>query len=159
MTVPEFVARQTERMAESLAHFIANTPEDKLVWHPKTEAASQTRSALEQIGECVSVNRGLATLLRTGELTLPAGGWPETHFASGQDAQEQLVTSARELAAAIHALTPEDLSRTFDHPRGPVLGENLMLMGYRNMAYHAGQINFIQTLYGDTEFHLPPTWR
>ena len=26
-----------------------------------------------------------------------------------------------------------------------------------NMYYHFGQINFIQTLYGDTAFHLPPS--
>lgn len=159
MTVPDFVARQTERMAESLAHFIASTPADRLVWHPKLEEDHPTRSIMEQIGECVSVNRGLAALLRTGELTLPPGGWPEVHFDDGRDAQEQLVLSARELAEAIRPLTPEDLTRAYNHPRGPLLGENLILMGYRNMAYHAGQLNLIQLLYGDTEFHVPPTWR
>lgn len=159
MTVPDFVARQTERMAESLAHFIASTPADRLVWHPKLENEQATRSILEQIGECISVNRGLTTLLRTGELTLPPEGWPEVIFDSGQEAQEQLVVSARELGETIRVLTPEDLTRTFSHPRGPILGEHILLMGYRNMAYHAGQLNFIQTLYGDTEFHVPPTWR
>ena len=38
-------------------------------------------------------------------------------------------------------------------------GENVIVMCLRNMAYHAGQTNFIQILYGDTEFHVPPTWR
>ena len=29
-----------------------------------------------------------------------------------------------------------------------------MEMPYRNMAYHAGQVNYVQMLYGDTEFHI-----
>ena len=37
-------------------------------------------------------------------------------------------------------------------------GITLIEMPYRNMAYHCGQLNFIQTIYGDKEFHLPPTW-
>jgi hypothetical protein len=159
MSIPDFVARQTERMADSLAHFIASTPADRLVWHPKGDENAQTRSMLEQIGECVSVNRGFVTLIRTGELSLPSGGWPDIHFVNGADAQEQLVMSARELAEALRNMTDDDLTRAYNHPRGPILGENLLLMCYRNMAYHAGQINFIQTLYGDTEFHVPPTWR
>jgi hypothetical protein len=159
MTVPEYMARQTERMAEALAHFVATTPEDKLVWHPTLEGGSPTRSILEQVGECVSVNRFLAALMRGESVAMPPGGRPEIHFKNGQDAQEQLVTSARELTVAMRALTPEDLVRPYAHPRGPILGENLIIMCYRNMAYHAGQANFIQILYGDTEFHVPPTWR
>src|SRR5690242_12329244 len=104
MNVREYVARQTERMTEALAHIIAATPEDKLVWHPKLEGSAPTRSILEQVGECVSVNRFVAALLRGENLTPPSGGWPEIVFANGQDAQEQLVASARELAAAIGSL-------------------------------------------------------
>ncbi len=159
MNVPEYVARQTERMAEALAHFIATTPEDKLVWHPKLEGSAPMRSILEQVGECVSVNRYIAALLRGENVTPPSGGWPAIAFANGQDAQEQLVASARALADAIRNLDEEALNRTFAHPRGPMRGENLILSCYRNMAYHAGQANFIQMLYGDAEFHTPPNWR
>jgi hypothetical protein len=159
MTVAEYIARQTERMADSLAHFVGTTPADRLVWHPKIEGEATTRSVMEQISECVSVNRAFATLIRTGAMSIPPGGWPDIAFVNGSDAQEQLVSSARELGEAIRSMSDEDMSRAYEHPRGPILGENLVLMGYRNMAYHAGQINFIQTLYGDTEFHIPPMWR
>jgi len=56
-------------------------------------------------------------------------------------------------------MSEADLSRVFEHPRGQMSGENVIIMCLRNMAYHAGQANFIQILYGDTEFHVPPTWR
>lgn len=159
MTVPEYMARQTERMADSLAHFIATTPEDRLVWHPSIEGSGPTRSILEQVSECVVVNRLIAALLRGGPVPATGMNTPPIKFANGQDAQEQLVVSARELAAAISAMTDADLARVYEHPRGKMAGENVIMMCLRNMAYHAGQANFIQILYGDTEFHVPPMWR
>lgn len=159
MTAAEYAARQTERMAEALAHFIATTPEDRLAWHPSMEGSAPTRSILEQVSECVTVNRLLAAVLRGGDLPSPDASMPPLHFSGGQEAQEQLISSARELAAAISVMTEEDMSRLYNHPRGQMFGQNLMLMGYRNMAYHAGQANLIQMLYGDSEFHVPPNWR
>ena len=159
MTIPAYMARQTERLADSLAHFVATTPEDRLVWHPAIEGGAPTRSILEQVSECVVVNRMLATLIRGGSLTPQPLDAPPIKFANGQDAQEQLVASARELSAAIGAMCEGDLARVYEHPRAPMVGENLIMMGLRNMAYHAGQANFIQILYGDTEFHVPVTWR
>ena len=159
MSIQEYMGRQTERMGDSLAHFVATTPEDRLVWHPSIEGAAPTRSILEQVAECVVVNRLIATLIRGGKLDPPDPNAAPHKFANGQDAQEQLVTSARELAAAIRMMSDADLARTFNHPRGQMSGENVIMMCLRNMAYHAGQANFIQVLYGDTEFHVPPTWR
>lgn len=157
MPVTDYIARQTERIAESFAHFIATTPEDKLVWHPSLPGSAPTRSILEQVSECVVFNRFVASLLRGNNVTM-SGEMPDIHFANGQDAQEQLVTSAREVAVAIRALDAEGLARTYQARRGPVLGENLIINVYRNMAYHAGQANFIQILAGDAEFHMPVTW-
>ena len=159
MTVPEYIARQTERMADSFAHFIATTPDDRLVWHPHIEGAAPTRSILEQVSECVVVNRMMAALLRGGKVEPAGPNSPPIKFANGQDAQEQLVTSARELATAIRMMPEADLARIYEHPRGKMSGENVIVMCLRNMAYHAGQTNLIQMLYGDAEFHVPPTWR
>ncbi len=159
MTVPKYMAHQTERMADSLAHFIATTPEDRLDWHPWIEGGGSTRSILEQVGECVVVNRLIASLLRGGAVAPQDPKAPPIQFANGLDAQEQLVASARELAAAIDTMTDADLARTYAHPRGQMIGENVIMMCLRNMAYHAGQANFIQILFGDAEFHVPPTWR
>lgn len=159
MNVADYVARQTERMAEGLAHFVATTPADRLVWHPTVPGASPTRSILEQISECVQVNRYLAALLRHSEATPYGPDTPPIPFTDGLDAQEQLIGSARELAASISGMSDADLAATYAHPRGPMLGENVILAPLRNMAYHAGQINLIQILSGDPVFHVPPTWR
>ena len=113
---------------------------------------------LEQVGECVVVNHAIAGVIR-GEPATPVGPGMEVAFADAKDAQEKLLASAQDLASAIRGMTDEDLARTYQHPRGQILGQNLILMCLRNMAYHAGQANLIQMLYGDAEFHVPPNWR
>lgn len=153
MTIQQYVAEQTVRVAESLAHFLTTTQEDKRDWAPETT----TRTALQQVGECVGVNRYMAKLIAGEEP--PAGGLHDYSFESVEDAKSQLVEGANALAASIRALPDENLEKTYQHPRAQIIGKNLIIMPLRNMAYHAGQINFIQTLYGDTEFHAPSTWR
>ena len=156
MTIAEHIANQTERVADSLADFLSTTPEDRLRWKPECPGSCPTRSALEQVSECVGVNRLVAKVLRGETVT---GGYDEIEFSSGEEAQTILKESATELVAALRTLSDDDLKRVFHHPRAEIPGENLIMMCYRNMAYHAGQINLIQMLAGDPEFHLPPNWR
>ncbi len=159
MTLQDYIAEQTERVAAALADFAATTALDRLNWEPSGEGSGldegggKGRSVLDQIAECVGVNFRFAALLR-GEPASEAS--PALQTAAS--AQEQLTASAAELAAAIRGLSDDALEAPLQLPRGPLLTRNLMLAPYRNMAYHAGQINFIQMLAGDTEFHSPPTW-
>lgn len=153
MTLQDYVAEQTERVAAALADFAATTAPDRLHWEPTGEGGGQGRSVLDQIAECVGVNYRFAALLR-GEAAPDAPPAPQT----AASAQEQLTASAAQLAAAIRALSDDALEAPLQLPRGPLLTRNLMLAPFRNMAYHAGQINLIQMLAGDSEFHSPPTW-
>ncbi len=156
MTVFEFQAGRIETTAELLAHALATTPPDKQDWRPTLPGAAPTRSALEQVGECVIVNRYFAALLR-GES--PEGnplGQGVPVFALADDAGAELLASARELADAVRALPDDALQGTVAHWRGPLPVTRALDAPNRNMAYHAGQINFIQLLAGDSEYHLPP---
>jgi hypothetical protein len=158
MTVGEFQARKIERIAESLAHFIRTTRPDRLTWEAPGEGEAKGRTALVQVSECVVTNRLFAALLRGEPVDAPAARASAPVYQDAETACADLTLSARELAGAVRELTDADLQRTFAFWRGAASGESLVEMGYRNMAYHAGQINFIQTLYGDAEFHAPPTW-
>jgi len=157
MTLFEFQADATARMGRTMAFYLDATPPDKLAWTPPLPGAAGLRSMFEVVGECVLVNDLMARCLR-GE-TVPQGpihGMPAPEFASGGDAQAEIIRSADNLAQAIR-----------DLPLGAEAGETLMWRGaiptsfaievpYRNMAYHGGQINLIQLLYGDAENRLPP---
>ena len=158
MTVTEYQAKKIERIAVAVAHYVATTHEDRLTWEAPGEGDAKGRSVLDQVSECVVTNRMFAALLRGEAPDVPALRANAPQFSDAETANAMLVASGAELAAAVRALADADLERTFPFWRGPVAGEVLIEMGYRNMVYHAGQINFIQCLYGDSEFHVPPTW-
>jgi hypothetical protein len=152
MTIQEFQARKIERVARTIAHFVVTTPEDKLDWCPATCDASCTRSVLDQVRECVAVNRSFAALLRCDA----CASTDSRAIVDLISAQEELMASARELAEVVRVLPDEALSRCFATPQASMTGEVLIDLPCRNMAYHGGQINFIQLLLGDREFHMHP---
>jgi hypothetical protein len=156
MTLFEFQARNIEQIAETLAYFVETTREDRLRWQPTLEGAAPTRSVLEQISECVIVNRAFAALLRGQSPPQAPMRQAAIEFDGAASAQEQLLASARDLAAAVRGLDDAALEREYPSWRGPIPGATAIVLPYRNMAYHGGQINLIQLLYGDAEFHVPP---
>lgn len=158
MTVAEFQAKKLERIADALAHFVQTTREDRLIWEAPGEQDQKGRSVLAQVSECVVVNRLFAALLRGEQVDAPAARANAPHYVEAGAACAELTASGGELALAVRGMSDADLERDYPFWRGPVPGDVLIEMGYRNMAYHAGQVNFIQCLYGDAEFHVPPTW-
>ncbi|HLI48027.1 MAG TPA: DinB family protein [Chthonomonas sp.] len=154
MRIQDYVAAHTRAIAESLAHFVRTTAPDKLNWRIQVSDTVTTRSVLDLIAECVAVNYSFASYLQgvPRDVETPV-------FQEAEPALQALLESADALAKAIESLSDADLEREYERRNVRIPGHRFILMGYRNMAYHAGQINFIQTLYGDTEFHVPPNWR
>lgn len=77
-------------------------------------------------------------------------------ITDADSAKAELLRSAAEVAAVIRAMPDEAMNQTFRTTSLTMTGEVLMDMPYRNMTYHGGQINFIQLLLGDKEFHTVP---
>jgi len=156
MNAQSYMADQLERMAESYSQFVETTEASRLDWKPEVEGASELRTILEQVSECVAVNIAIAALLQ-GEPVRPMTDTPVPD--SAPTARTMLQTSAAALAALYRGLTDEDLEKVYPHPRAQIIGYNLLMMPLRNMAYHCGQLNLFQMLYGDLEFHAPTNWR
>lgn len=152
MTVFEWQANVIEGAGVLLAHTLSKTSEERLDWTPSADPQSQTRSALEQVSECIRANRFWTTLLR-GETPGPPNH--ERPFGDSQEAQAQIIASAKELADVVRGLDEEVFTRQYSSPLGMISGALVLQIAAGNMTYHFGQINFIQMLYGDTEFHLP----
>lgn len=160
MNLLEFQAIRAERNGQFLAFFVDNTPKERLDWHPKGEEGSQARSILEMSTECIMINRYITALLKGENPERPQMG-QQSEF--GVDDPEKLcnalISSSKELADAIAQMKEDALDQDYPHWRGPLKGITLIEMPCRNMEYHGGQINYIQTLYGDMEFRVPKTWR
>ncbi len=159
MQVTEYLANQTERMAESMAHFISVTDPEKLNWKPELPGSAGTRTALQQVTECVEVNLSMAKLFRGEDLAASPANRTPPDIHDSETARHTLLQSAYEFASVLRNLDDSALDKIYHHPRGEILGHNMIIMALRNMAYHSGQINMIQMLYGDAEFHVPPNWR
>ena len=151
MTISQWQARLIEKTAAILATFVDSTPEDKLRWRPTIDDHSQTRSILEQVGECVFANVRFFHILQGEVPPAPPTEWD--NFPSKQDAIVELRRSANALAEVVRHLDMDALIREYPTHRGPMPGALAIQFPVRNMTYHMGQINMIQLLYGDTLFH------
>ena len=145
-------ARLIEKSAAILSGFVESTREDRLKWQPSIGETSSCRSVLEQIGECIFVNKRFQSILRGQGLPEAPETWD--NFVDAADAVQQLKESASELARLVEVMDSDALASDYMTHRGPMPGLLLIQFPVRNMTYHMGQINMIQLLYGDTEFHI-----
>jgi uncharacterized damage-inducible protein DinB len=153
-TVQELAVRLSRDAAESLARTVSAMPDDKFTWRVMDEG----RAALHQTLECGGANRFVARLLEERALPQPTSREEieriNHEFNTQEKALEYLRSGTELLVAAIQAFRSVHLDDTIELPfRGGMTKTfaEIMLMGYWNMTYHLGQINFIQTLYGDRE--------
>jgi hypothetical protein len=155
MTAQHYMADRIIGAAKFLAHFLETTATDKRDWLPELGSAAGLRSPNQMVGECVLVNRLFAKILR-GEAVQSFGGInDEIAFIDLADAQQQLISSAEELATVIRGWSDEQLAKDYTLRRGVFSGFDAIEFPYRNMQYHTGQINYVQLLYGDATFHFP----
>jgi hypothetical protein len=155
MTIQEFQAEKIENAGKLLAHFVEMTPPDKRDWVPDVPDATEVRSMLSQVSECIHVNRLFATLIRgedPKQFNPIQAGRP---FTDPAEALPMLVASAKECADAVRGMSDEDLEKMYALRRGDFPGYQMIEFPYRNMTYHGGQVNLLQLLYGDAEFHVP----
>jgi hypothetical protein len=153
LNVQEWQAVSIEHAAKALATGIETTPAERLDWQPTTEGSAKTRSILEQCGEVIGLNYMAASLLSgRGRPERPA----EEPKLDGPTAIAQVQASAQALAAAVRALPDDQFNTVHDLGFAKLTSAQVMEIALGNMSYHWGQLNLIQLLYGDTEFHIPP---
>jgi hypothetical protein len=157
MTFQERIARQTTNAGEALFQSARAMPEDKLDWKPADDA----RTALDIVRECAYTPAGLPGLLagngtdpafleEFGRLAAEARTW--TTLEAVEAGYRKNIETA---LGAIRACPDEALDQVYPVPfgAGRLTGEQIVMMCYWNMVYHMGQINYIQTQYGDREMH------
>ncbi len=145
MTVQEYVARATEKKAEDLSAAAQAVPDDKHDWKPH----GRGRTVIDLLAECAVTNGMSVTLLR--ERVWDTAGREERRQAHAaldtvDKASAKLQENTRALAAAIRALPDDHLSLEITLPGETSTVAEDMLHPYWNMAYHEGQIRYIQTL-------------
>jgi hypothetical protein len=129
-------------------------PEDRLTFKPSETSASP----LEVAGKAAGFAAFLAQFIAEGTMPDRSGG-PKPAPASREAALAALNEGFDSLAQRLGGLSDEDLNRTLTMPWGTTISARDMLWGVTGViGYWQGQLNYVQTIYGDMEPNIPPSW-
>jgi len=140
------------------------TPDDKLDWRPMAVEGADATDILEIARHCIATDGYFTHMLTQNKVPAHEGSadwFSSAAFAAegpaaGASDKEGLVRALEEQAAktdaVINSVTPEGWAETVEAPwmtasRAQFLG---LLAGH--WSYHAGQVAYIQRLYGDNSF-------
>lgn len=151
----ESIVEMTRSALDSLMRAAEATPEDKLTWQPLDVG----RSALDQLAECLQVAGWFERVLaeRSGDFftrEFVVSERRKREQITWAQVQEEIVPAYEKLYQAMRSLGEADLESEVVLSAGwnPRLRE-VCYFPLRNLWYHFGQVNYIQTLYGDKAMH------
>ena len=119
--------------------------------------AGCARTPLYMVAECAWVNGWIAELLEGGPAKRMTDEEEEAFYGSVDTAEKALAmldASVAKLKAAYDSLDAETLGDITDKPFGrPVPLFQPAFLPISHLMYHDGQLNYIQSLYGDDKIH------
>lgn len=131
-------------------------PDDKLNWAPAPTAKTALRVAAH-----VGLGLGAFTMMLRGE-QMPKGT-PEELTARFEAAESQITAREQAVAlieanlatvlAALDEMTPERLESVVETPFGSMCMRQIIFVPAMHSASHAAQIDYLQSIWGDTAFH------
>lgn len=142
----------TETAYNNLVNDLSAMDEDKAAGTPH----DALRPAIKLVAECGTVNGLLATLISTGEATMPTSEQSAAFYAgitTPESALAVLQEGTQNLLAAIDGMAPETWGDTLIGPFGPWTRAAAAGFASLHMMYHDGQLNTAHLLHGDTEMH------
>ena len=154
ITINQIAAKLNRDSSESLIRNIEAMPTDKADW----KALELGRSALNQVQECAVIAAMFAEVFSKQAIPAMEGdefGSAMSALDTVQKAVAALRTNTEALVKAIEAFPADSLEKPTHLPWDPTptTFAEIMFTNYWNSTYHEGQINFIQTLYGDKGYH------
>ena len=147
------------RAKDQLSRALANTPDDKVNWAP----APTARTPVQIVAHCAMVVKNINDFLDGRPLQFTDTAAADKYFreqerpyTTRERAVSLLEKNSAEYLAWLDALTPERLNTSIQLPFG--LGSAPLAAGLAFPAAHTqghvGQIDYIQTIYGDLDWHL-----
>ncbi len=154
LSISKFAAEANAKVVEGLKRTIVATPVEKVEW----SVLDTGRTILNQGAECVLIANFAALILSTKscpEFSNEAYAAGLAELDTVEKVLEGLDGASANLAKAIFEFPEDELENTIQLPwfPEPQTYAGIMFIAYWNNTYHLGQINFIQTLFGDKEMH------
>ena len=149
------ILQQMPMARERLLYGFDQVPDDRLTWSPGGEA----KSPLQLAAKTAAFLDFFAYFVQ--HRSMPGGERPPLpELGSREEAKAHLNAAFDRLTTALQALTEEDLQQMVPVPWGGT-APLAAVVGWvpSAIAYHQGQLNYLQTAYGDTNPNMPPSWR
>lgn len=151
MTTQEFIAAETARASEALIHQATRMPDGKAEWAPMDEG----RTALDQVAECALIGESMPGIIANRKMPDFTPEMMEQYERDKkamdlQTACDRLRAATDKICEAIRATPDASLAESMSF-WGPEPWTVAAVLNFHNwnMTYHCGQVNYIQTLYGD----------
>jgi len=143
---------------EQLSRALSTTPDERINWSPCATA----RTPVQQVAHAANAIKSIHEMLcgrtfqakTTAEADKSFREW-EQQFTTREPVIQLLEENSAAYVQWLDALAPEDLTGTVEAPFGlgavPMTAALAFAPGHTN--FHAAQIEYIQTIYGDRVWH------
>lgn len=145
------------RAKERLIRALATTPDDKINWSPSPTA----RTPIHQVAHAAMAVSGIQDMIigkpfgyaNTAEADV-AFRAAEQEYRTREQALGLLEQTSAEFLAWLDTVTPEQLASTLQLPFGPFPMTLCITLPADHMRGHIAQIHYIQSIYGDHDWHM-----
>lgn len=135
-------------------HGLDKTPDDRINWSPSPDA----KTPLGVAGRLSAFLEFFSHLLETGAMPERPSS-PPPPPANREAAKGAVEAAFRRLGALIERMSEGDLARQVPTPFGTMISAREALGWVPGViSYWQGQLNYIQTIYGDLDPNMPPDW-
>jgi hypothetical protein len=152
-TLQQQAARMTREAWEGLLRTAAFVPEDRRNWVPQGKA----RTMHDFVAECAVIADWGASFFDTMEIApfdLQAYERAKAELDTLDKIHSVGEAAITRLCQAIEAVPDAKLELSHSMPWGMTMTTaDMLFMGYWNIVYHTGQVNYVQMMLGDTEMH------
>jgi uncharacterized damage-inducible protein DinB len=154
----QYLATITRFMAQAVARTAPFTPSDKRNWSPMGAA----RTTIDVLQECAEALEMGSRWMKSSQI---AGPDPQARAARAEalkknppkleDVLARLQKASEQYAQDLEKFPAERMTQMVTSPFSgqPMPMAALLGLPVFNMIYHWGQINYVQTMLGDTEMH------
>lgn len=141
-SIKEIAKNATMTVADRLCKDASYIPDEKMDWRPMEHG----KSAVQIMAECASTNLVFADVLNgAAPREIPV-------ITDPAELSSHLMESATEVCKAIDSM--DSLLDLLQMPWGASMSATeAIMLSASHMQYHDGQINYIQLLLGDSNFH------
>jgi len=154
----EQIKGNVKRYNQRLLHLLTFVPDDKLTWTP----APTSKSALRIVAHCALTNKFFAQAIsgKSPAVLPPAEEFfanlnaAELEYSTRESAIALLEGSACELCTALASVNEETIKLDANSPFGPMPVRFWMDLGVEHTAGHVGQMEYLQTIWGDLDSHF-----